>query len=437
MAPDVLPYGSWPTPITAARVIEAAVRLGGLRSDGDDLWWLELRPQEGGRTGLVRRRADGTVDDLLPAPWNVRTAVHEYGGGAAWFRDGVAWFTNWADQRLYRLDPGSEPVAVTPEPAVPRGLRYADGDVSPDGTTIACVRERHEADGTVVNEIVLLPVGGRRRSRWPSPDPTSCRTRGGGPTAPGLCWVEWDHPNMPWDGTRLIAHVDGEDVLVAGGPRGVGAAAGLGAGRHAAVPVGPQRLVEPLPLVAVGRDRAGRRHRRRDRRAPVGVRPAPLRAVRRRLDRLRLLARRLRPPRHRRPERPRAATSTSRTASGRDLAVIGTTVHAIAASPAEEAAVVAVDLAPPPPSRVLRPPRALGLDPGFLPPAEAVDFPTTGGRTAHALVYAPANPGLRGPPRRAAAGHHVRARRPDGGGPAVAGRSTSGSGPAGASPWST
>ena len=124
MAPEVRPYGSWPTPITAPRVIEAAVRLGGLRADGDDLWWLEKRPQEAGRTALVRRRADGTVEDLLPAPWNVRTAVHEYGGGAAWFRDGVAWFTNWADQRLYRLDAGSEPVAITPEPSLPRGLRY-------------------------------------------------------------------------------------------------------------------------------------------------------------------------------------------------------------------------------------------------------------------------------------------------------------------------
>jgi len=119
------------------------VRLGGLRADGDDLWWLELRPQEGGRTGLVRRRPDGTVDDLLPPPWNVRSAVHEYGGGAAWVHDGTAWFANWADQRLYRLEPGGEPVAITPEPAVPRGLRYADGAISPDGTTILCVRERH------------------------------------------------------------------------------------------------------------------------------------------------------------------------------------------------------------------------------------------------------------------------------------------------------
>src|SRR5262249_43820705 len=104
VAREVRPYGSWSTPITAARVGEAAVRLGGLRADGADLWWLELRPQEAGRTVLVRRRSDGITEDVLPAPWNVRTAVHEYGGGAMWVRDGVAWFTDWADQRLYRLE---------------------------------------------------------------------------------------------------------------------------------------------------------------------------------------------------------------------------------------------------------------------------------------------------------------------------------------------
>ncbi len=155
--PVVLPYGSWPTPITAGRVVEAAVRISGLRVDGDDLWWLEGRPGEGGRTALVRRTPDGTIHDLLPPPWNVRTAVHEYGGGAMWVHDGVAWFTNWADQRLYRLEPGKDPVPITPEPPTPRSLRYADGDVSPDGRWIACVRERHEADGTVVNEIVQIP----------------------------------------------------------------------------------------------------------------------------------------------------------------------------------------------------------------------------------------------------------------------------------------
>jgi dipeptidyl aminopeptidase/acylaminoacyl peptidase len=393
--PEVLPYGSWPTPITAPRVIEAAVRLGGLRADGADLWWLELRPQESGRTALLRRRADGTVEDLLPAPWNVRTAVHEYGGGAAWFRDGTAWFTNWADQRLYRLPPGGEPVAVTPEPSVPRGLRYADGDVSPDGATIACVRERHEGDGTVVNEIVLLPAGGGDAEvTVTGPDFVSNpRWR---PEGDGLCWIEWDHPNMPWNGTRLIARVGGEDVLVAGGPE------------ESVL----QPVWEPGGTLLFLSDRSGWWNLYRwwpsdeveqviDLDAEIGEpqwvfgRPRYALAVddsiafaywRDGFDHLATvdqngLVRDL--------DLPYSEWS--------DLTVTGTTVHAIAASPAEEAAVVAVYLADASVT-VLRPPRSLGLDPAFLPPADAMDFPTTGGRTAHALVYAPANPGFTGPP---------------------------------------
>jgi dipeptidyl aminopeptidase/acylaminoacyl peptidase len=393
-SPEVLPYGSWPTPITAPRVIEAAVRLGGLRADGDDLWWLELRPQEGGRTGLVRRRADGTVEDLLAPPWNVRTAVHEYGGGAAWFRGGVAWFTNWADQRLYRFQPGGEPVALTPEPAVPRGLRYADGDVSPDGATIACVRERHEADGTVANEIVLLPAaGGEVTVTVTGPDFVSNpRWR---PDGDGLCWIEWDHPNMPWDGTRLIARVDGDEVLVAGGPQ------------ESVL----QPVWEPGGTLLFLSDRSGWWNLYRwwpsdeiehvvDLEAEIGEpqwvfgRPRYALAAddsiafaywRDGVDHLATV-----------DENGLVRDLDLSYVEWSDLSVTGTTLHAIAASPAEEAAVVSVDLATAAVA-VLRPPRALDLDPGFLSRADAVDFPTTGGRTAHALVYAPANPGFAGP----------------------------------------
>src|SRR5829696_4419257 len=382
MAPEIRPYGSWPTPITAPRVIEAAVRLGGLRADGDDLWWLEQRPQEAGRTALVRRRADGTVEDLLPAPWNIRTAVHEYGGGAAWFRDGVAWFTNWADQRLYRLDAGSEPVAITPEPSLPRGLRYADGTVSPDGTGIACVRERHEPDGAVVNEIVQLPVsGGPVEVLVTGPDFVSNpRWR---PDGGGLCWVEWDHPNMPWDGTRLVARVDGEDVLVAGGPE------------ESVL----QPVWEPGGTLLFLSDRSGWWNLYRwwpsDEVEQVVAITGEIGE----------------------PQwvfgRPRYALATDDSIAfaywqdgvdhlatvdqnglmtdldlpyceWSDLAVIGTTVHAIAASPAAEAAVVAVEPATGAVA-VLQPPRPLDLHPAFLPPPEPIAFPTTGGRTAHAL----------------------------------------------------
>ena len=114
---------------------------------------------------IVRRSADGTVTDVLPAPWNARTRVHEYGGGAWTVQDGTLWFTEFTDQRLYRLDPGSDtPVAVTPEPPVPAGVRHADFRVLPDATARRPRDPPPRATGRadVVNEIVRV-VAGRLR----------------------------------------------------------------------------------------------------------------------------------------------------------------------------------------------------------------------------------------------------------------------------------
>ena len=205
------PYGSWPTPITSELVVAASATLGAVAIDGDSLWWAESRPAEGGRTVLVR---DGV--DVLSAPYDARTAVHEYGGGAWWVAGGVAWFSNWSDQRLYRLVPGSEPQPVTPEPDSPRADRWADGVVHPGGQRIACVREHHPAGSTsadVVNEIVELGTDGAElRVLVSGPDFVSSPRWS--PDGVRLAWVEWDHPSMPWDDTRLV--VDGE--VVAGGP---------------------------------------------------------------------------------------------------------------------------------------------------------------------------------------------------------------------------
>ena len=128
-----LPFGSWPSPITAAKLVEGAAGIGEIRVDGGDTWWAEQRPDEGGRYQLVRQTVGGTCHDLFPAwdpadpapAWNARTAVMEYGGGAWGVRDGVVVFANWADQRLYRVDPvqAGAPVAITPEPTSARGWR--------------------------------------------------------------------------------------------------------------------------------------------------------------------------------------------------------------------------------------------------------------------------------------------------------------------------
>jgi dipeptidyl aminopeptidase/acylaminoacyl peptidase len=216
------PYGSWPTPFTSELVVASAVRLGELRVDGTDVVWDEGRPAEGGRTQLVRRSADGTTVDLLPEGMNARTAVHEYGGAAWWVRDGVTWFANWADQRLYRLAPGGSLEPLTPEPAGPRGDRYADGDVAPDAATIVCVRERHDGDAAadVRNEIVRIDAHHPSEPEVLVTGPDFVAAPRLSPDGETLAWIQWSHPSMPWDATELVVRdlVTGEETVVAGGP---------------------------------------------------------------------------------------------------------------------------------------------------------------------------------------------------------------------------
>ncbi len=223
----VAPYGSWATPVTSAVVVAAAVRLGEVRVDGnpDDggtVVWAEGRPAEGGRTQLVRRRGEGTLEDLLPDGRNARSAVHEYGGAAWWVRDGVVWFVDWGDQRLHRLAPGGSPVPLTPEPARPRGDRYADGEVSPDGTRIVCVRERHlgahAAD--VRNEVVTLDAHAPAEPVVLVSGPDFVAAPRLSPDGTTLAWLQWNHPHMPWDAAQLVVRdlATGEETVVAGGP---------------------------------------------------------------------------------------------------------------------------------------------------------------------------------------------------------------------------
>jgi dipeptidyl aminopeptidase/acylaminoacyl peptidase len=220
---QVLPFGSWPTPVTSELVVASLVGLSDVQVDGEHVIWSEVRPSEGGRVQLVRHAPDGTTTELLPEGQSARTAVHEYGGGAWWVRDGIVWFSAWEDQRLYRLEPGSgSSIALTPEPATPRGDRYGDGDLSPDGRWIACIREHHPPEGRgapdVRNEIVRVDARqpGSPEVLVSGPDfTTSPRWSASGAW---LCWIEWDHPNMPWDESRLVARNlrSGTEHLVAG-----------------------------------------------------------------------------------------------------------------------------------------------------------------------------------------------------------------------------
>jgi dipeptidyl aminopeptidase/acylaminoacyl peptidase len=142
---------------------------------------------------------------VTPAGTNVRTRVHEYGGGSYVVHSGAAFFSEWADQRLYRQDRGDDPVPITPEPNLPAGVRYADARVTPDGRALVCVRERHTATGRateVVNELVTLPAtGGEARVIAGGHDFYSSPRVS--PDGQRVAWLAWDHPNMPWDGTEL------------------------------------------------------------------------------------------------------------------------------------------------------------------------------------------------------------------------------------------
>ncbi len=234
-------YGSWESPISPEDLVAGSVSLGDVRVDSEGrLLWAEGRPAEAGRVVIVRQESDGTRLDLMPEGFNARTSVHEYGGGAWNVVGKTLYFANFADQRLYRVDltagQSATPQPITPEPAHPRGDRYADLTPTLNGRFLICVRERHSGepgpgpDGMVeaVNELVAvstdatadIQVLASGHDFYASPRLSADGRR--------LTWQTWNHPNMPWDGTELwvadleLAGAAGlalrNETVVAGGP---------------------------------------------------------------------------------------------------------------------------------------------------------------------------------------------------------------------------
>src|SRR2546423_4162120 len=123
---ETLPYGAWRSPITSELIVGETLGLGDIRVDGHDIYWIEGRPSEGGRNVLVRRapstsrNGGGSIEDITPAPYSVRTRVHEYGGGAMNVHRGFVYFTQFADPRLYqqtrRLPPPPPAPPARPPP---------------------------------------------------------------------------------------------------------------------------------------------------------------------------------------------------------------------------------------------------------------------------------------------------------------------------------
>ncbi|HEV2218857.1 MAG TPA: prolyl oligopeptidase family serine peptidase [Candidatus Dormibacteraeota bacterium] len=215
------PFGSWPSPISIELLLTGELRLAAPRWDGADLYWIEGRPDEDGRQVVVTRSDGGAVSDVTPRGFNARTRVHEYGGGDYAVRDGIVWFTNFDDQRVYRQDPREAPRAISPE----GDIRHADLLVDSARKRVLAVREDHSrGEGEAVNSLVSLDADGKGDALVLASGGDFYSTPRLSADGRRLAWLTWNHPNMPWDGTELwVAELDADGAVaskrkVAGGP---------------------------------------------------------------------------------------------------------------------------------------------------------------------------------------------------------------------------
>jgi dipeptidyl aminopeptidase/acylaminoacyl peptidase len=394
------PYGSWRSPITLDLVVAGGRSLAEPVIDGPDVYVLEGRPDEGGRVVLLRIGADGSTAELTPAPANVRTRVHEYGGGAWAVNAGLVVRSEFSDGSLWRIEPDgtTRPLVST------QGLRFADLSFDRRRGRVLAVVEDHRGEGQdPANSIAAIDlgtasitplVGGRDFYSHPRVSPDGRR----------MCWLTWDRPDMPWDASSLwVGEVASDGSveatrLVAGGPTESIA--------------GPTWA--PDGSLVIASDRSGWWNLFRWRPGAPDIEAlAPMEAecaepqwvfglrwttfdgagqvvaIARSRGQDRLLV--LEPggtPR----EVPLDATDLDY------LSVAGDTAVLLVGQPTRPTAVARVDLVTGAVER-LREAGALPVDPGYLSVPRSVEFPTTGGRTAFAFHYPPANPDVRAPER--------------------------------------
>ncbi|MGA2783116.1 MAG: S9 family peptidase [Candidatus Bathyarchaeia archaeon] len=207
------PCGFWKSPITANLVASTSTQVTEVEIDDNLVYWRESRPDEGGRCTIIQQTPDGNITELTPKPWNARTRVHEYGGGNYLVHRGIIFFSNFADQQIYRKEPqSSEPYQIT----CLNGMRYADGTFYKTRNRIVCVREDHSHnENSPTNTLVMLEIDEQQQDGrilvsgndfYSSPRIS--------PNGHRIAWLTWNHPNMPWDGTELwVGELDSEGSL--------------------------------------------------------------------------------------------------------------------------------------------------------------------------------------------------------------------------------
>src|SRR5665213_1507911 len=390
-------FGSWTSPVTSQLLVRDVVVLSFPLVAAGAYYWIESRPTEAGRNVLVRRGPDGVTADVFGSDFAARTLAHEYGGLCYAVHGSSVYFSNYADQRLYRIENGGDLVALTAEPPSARSWRYADPVVSPDGKFLACVRERHESE--VINDIVVIATDGTSAPAIVGEGHDFFSSPTFSPDGRRLAYVAWDHPNMPWDTTVLYeVEVDARCQVTS---------------RRVVVGNANESVIQPRydatgSLIFVS-DRSNWWNLYRDGPSePVAL--FPLESEFGRPAWLFGLS-------NYAPLVDGSLVATWQSSDGSHLGVLNqagmrevpidwSTVGSVAtdgvdfvglvASPVKPAAVVRVDLTSGA-ETVLATSFVNTVDPAYLSVPQPIEFATENGLTAHALHYAPANPDFDGP----------------------------------------
>ena len=400
--PEVASYGSWGSPISSDLIVGGFVGLQGLELDGADAYWLESRPGEGGRNALVRHAGDGT-QDVTPPHFNVRTRVHEYGGGDFIAHGGTVFFSNFEDGRLYRQRPDEGPQPLTAAGA----RRYADMLVDAPRNRLVAVREDHTHAGREpANGLVGIDLeSGEERMLASGSDFYSSPRLS--PDGRRLAWLAWNHPNMPWDGTEMwVAGLDGDGMpadpeMVAGGPE--------------ESVFGPEWSPDGTLYFVSDRNGWWNLYRLRDggvellceKEAEFGapqwgfgmstyafLSPGLIACSYEESGTSRLALLDTETGELEDLKTPYSAIAYVR--AGRSTDGAAGRVVFVGASPKEPASVVSLDSSTGR-HEVLRRSGEVELDPGYLSVPEPVEFPTENGLTAHAFFYPPTNPDYTAP----------------------------------------